>query len=105
MSRRKVTGLACHQGRAIHPNRSQQFDTCKASIRTGPVLQHDENRIEDVDTDSEDHAADEIRYGCMSRPYMRPKPTKQRPIEDQPTFDERFKRHQRNKERLDEALI
>lgn len=41
-------------------------------IRTLPVLQHDENRVEDVMTDSEDHAPDELRYACMSRPYIKP---------------------------------
>lgn len=46
------------------------FDTCKDSIRTIPALQHDPNRAEDVDTESEDHAADEWRYACMSRPWM-----------------------------------
>jgi len=56
------------------------FDTCIDSIRTIPVLQHDENKAEDVDTDSEDHAADEWRYACMSRPYTRPLPEKERPI-------------------------
>lgn len=46
------------------------FSTCTDSIRTLPALQHDDTRPEDVDTDSEDHAADEWRYACMSRPYM-----------------------------------
>lgn len=46
------------------------FDTCKDSIRTIPVLQHDPNRPEDVDTEAEDHAADEWRYACMSRPWV-----------------------------------
>jgi hypothetical protein len=46
------------------------FDTCKDSIRTIPVLQHDPDRIEDLGTEQEDHAADEWRYACMSRPYI-----------------------------------
>lgn len=46
------------------------FTTCGASIRTIPALQHDPARPEDVHTDSEDHAADEWRYACMSRPYQ-----------------------------------
>jgi len=54
------------------------FDTCRDSIRTIPLLQHDENRVEDVNSDMEDHAADDWRYGCMSRPYVRPKPREQR---------------------------
>lgn len=45
------------------------FSTCKDSIRTIPVLQHDRDRPEDLDTDGEDHAADEWRYACMSRPW------------------------------------
>lgn len=48
------------------------FSTCRDSIRTLPALQHDQNKPEDVDTESEDHAPDEIRYACMSRPYARP---------------------------------
>ena len=35
-----------------------------------PLLQHNPNRPEDVMTDSEDHAADEWRYACMSRPSV-----------------------------------
>ena len=45
------------------------FNTCVASIRTIPALQHDGNRAEDLDSDSEDHAADDWRYFCMSRPW------------------------------------
>ena len=44
------------------------FDTCKDSIRTIPLMMYDEHRIEDLDTHLEDHACDEIRYFCMSRP-------------------------------------
>jgi hypothetical protein len=47
------------------------FSTCKDTIRTLPALQHDSARAEDVDSDGEDHAADEVRYACMSRPYSR----------------------------------
>lgn len=46
------------------------FTTCRDSIRTLPVLQHDENKIEDVG-DGEDHAAEEWRIACMSRPWVR----------------------------------
>lgn len=48
------------------------FNTCRDLIRTLPALQHDAARAEDVDTDGEDHAADELRYACMSRPFMAP---------------------------------
>ena len=47
------------------------FDTCRDSIRTIPALQHDPHRIEDVNTDMEDHAGDSVRYACMSRPFSR----------------------------------
>jgi hypothetical protein len=47
------------------------FTTCKDSIRTIPALQHDDGRPEDLDTDSEDHAADDWRYACASRPWVR----------------------------------
>jgi hypothetical protein len=49
------------------------FSTCSDAIRTLPALQHDAGRPEDVDSAAEDHAADEIRYACMSRPWL-PKP-------------------------------
>lgn len=47
------------------------FETCTALIRTLPALQHDQDKPEDVDTESEDHAPDECRYACMSRPFVR----------------------------------
>jgi hypothetical protein len=47
------------------------FSTCVHTIRTLPALQHDAMRAEDVDTDGEDHAPDETRYACMSRPWVR----------------------------------
>lgn len=46
------------------------FSTCIHTIRTLPMVQHDSGKPEDVDTDSEDHAADETRYACMSRPWI-----------------------------------
>lgn len=47
------------------------FSTCGDSIRTIPVLQHDQTRAEDLDTDAEDHAADDWRYAAMSRPWVK----------------------------------
>jgi hypothetical protein len=46
------------------------FDHCRDIIRTLPMLQPDPHNPEDVDTDTEDHAPDEVRYACMSRPYV-----------------------------------
>lgn len=37
-------------------------DTCVNMIRTIPLLQHDDKHPDDVDSDGEDHAADELRY-------------------------------------------
>jgi hypothetical protein len=54
------------------------FSSCHDFIRTVPAPQHDRGRAEDIDTGSEDHVADEARYGCMSRPWT-PKPTE--PVE------------------------
>jgi len=48
--------------------------TCLDTIRTLPAMQHDEKHPEDLDTDSEDHAVDSVRYACMSRPWTLPKP-------------------------------
>lgn len=44
------------------------FSNCKAFIRTMPLLLYDEHKPEDLDTDGEDHVADEVRYFLMSRP-------------------------------------
>jgi len=46
------------------------FD-CENWWRTIPDLHENPNKIEDVDTESEDHAYDETRYACMFRP-LRP---------------------------------
>jgi hypothetical protein len=55
------------------------FSTCVDSIRTIPALQHDSIRPEDVNTESEDHAGDDVRYACMSRPYIQ---IIDKPVED-----------------------
>jgi hypothetical protein len=66
------------------------FSTCHALIRTLPVLQHDPAKPEDLDTESEDHAADDARYACSSRPWLRNKPEPEippdpyRPHDDEP---------------------
>ena len=44
------------------------FKNCKHFIRTLPLLQYDSVNPEDLDTEGEDHAADEARYFCMARP-------------------------------------
>ena len=49
------------------------FNTCKAAIRTIPLLQFDATKPEDLDTKQEDHFADSFRYFCMSRPIAPPR--------------------------------
>lgn len=50
-------------------------ENCKAAHKFLPAMQHDLHRVEDIDTDSEDHKADDVRYACMSRPIsLVPKP-------------------------------
>ena len=44
------------------------FSHCRAFLRTVPVLLYSDTDPEDLDTKQEDHAADECRYFCMSRP-------------------------------------
>ena len=44
------------------------FNNCQAIIRTMPLMMHDKLVHEDLDSDLEDHACDEMRYFCMSRP-------------------------------------
>ena len=43
-------------------------ENCQHLIRTLPIQERDDTDWEDVDTDGEDHAVDELRYACMSRP-------------------------------------
>ena len=45
------------------------FEDCHAILRTLPMMQHSEINPEDLDTEAEDHAVDEVRYACMSRPF------------------------------------
>lgn len=75
------------------------FSTCADLIRTLPVLQHDPDKPEDLDTNAEDHAADELRYACMSRPWVqtKPKPKDMRIDTRMPTYDELWKEHDKSK--------
>jgi hypothetical protein len=45
------------------------FSTGRHLIRTLPLMQHDSYNPEDLDTEAEDHAVDELRYSCLSRPF------------------------------------
>lgn len=56
------------------------FNNCKNFIRTIPLLMYDEHKAEDLDTELEDHIADETRYMCMSRPITPRKPVVSKPL-------------------------
>lgn len=46
----------------------QVFNTCKHFIRTIPTLVYDESKVEDINTDQEDHIYDMCRYVMMEHP-------------------------------------
>lgn len=46
----------------------QVFSTCKHFIRTIPTLVYDESKVEDINTDQEDHIYDMCRYVMMEHP-------------------------------------
>lgn len=79
--------MQCHYRLAFDENGCPMFyvfNTCKHFIRTIPLLLYDEHKVEDVDTDGEDHIADMWRYVLMSRPIQpRAKATRD-PYEDSP---------------------
>lgn len=63
--------MQCHYRLAFDENGYAMmyvFNTCKAFIRTVPTLMYSLSNPEDLDTSLEDHAADEWRYFCMTRP-------------------------------------
>jgi hypothetical protein len=77
------------------------FSSCKDTIRTFPMMQHDPDRPEDLLTDSDDHALDDCRYACMSRPYIAPAPKPQRSGLEvrMPTLHELVESSMRNRRR------
>lgn len=60
------------------------FENCKAFIRTIPALQYDDYKVEDLDTDGEDHVADEVRYFLMARPILPRIPASPDPYNESP---------------------
>ncbi len=60
------------------------FNTCKDFIRTIPELQYSKTNPEDLDTEGEDHIADETRYMCMTRPISPKHSVEQEPFGDDP---------------------
>lgn len=69
--------MQCHYRLAFDENGFPMFyvfKNCENFIRTIPLLQFDEHKVEDIDTDGEDHIADAWRYFLMSRP-IKPRTT------------------------------
>lgn len=56
------------------PPKLHVFENCHYLIDTLPGLIRDENKPEDLDTRGEDHAADALRYGLMTKPLLSRKP-------------------------------
>jgi len=54
----------------IRPPLIYFLDCCQASINGLETVPADANDPDDVDTDAEDHAVDDIRYGVTSRPWI-----------------------------------
>lgn len=55
----------------------QFFSNCLQTIKTLPGLIHDSRKPEDIDSDGDDHHADALRYGLMTRPLNIFKPKQQ----------------------------
>jgi hypothetical protein len=98
----RVAGWQQMRGRMIGDEGTPMiyvFNTCRDSIRTIPAMPHDRNKPEDIDTDAEDHAADEWRYACMSRPWAKPsRPTK-------PPVRDRYNRRSDDERGLDYKVL
>ena len=63
--------MQCHYRLQFDENgypRMYVFSSCRAFIRTIPLMMYSQTHVEDLDTALEDHVADEWRYFCMSRP-------------------------------------
>lgn len=75
--------MQCHYRLAFDEDGYPQFyvfENCKHFIRTIPMLCYDEHKLEDIDTDAEDHIADEWRYALMSRPIRPVVPEEPAPL-------------------------
>ena len=55
------------------------FSTCKDWIRTVPNLPYDDKKVEDIDTDAEDHDYDATRYFLMDHPITASKKPPRKP--------------------------
>ena len=63
--------MQCHYRLAFDENGIPMFycfSNCKDFIRTVPELIYSETKVEDINTEMEDHIYDEWRYVCMESP-------------------------------------
>ena len=63
--------MQCHYRLAFDENGVPMmyvFETCRAFVRTVPLMVFDPHSPEDLDSSLEDHVCDEWRYLCMARP-------------------------------------
>lgn len=84
----RLAGLMqCHYRLAFDDEGFPMFYVCKSCkefIRTIPVLIYDEKKVEDVDTEMEDHIFDEWKYVCMENPLNPRKSKPWTPPEEDP---------------------
>lgn len=97
--------LACDHHRAEGLDRCPAvhvFNTCENLCRTMPLMVHDTNRPEDLDTTKEDHAPDALRYLLMSRPRQH-RETRKEPVtlEEKIAADLHRRRNQVHRRRHD----
>jgi hypothetical protein len=76
------------------------LDSCVDTIRTLESVPADVDKPDDVDTDAEDHAADMVRYGVMSRPWIVDSLPPVR-VKSGPTLNDLFEASDRSRRLLD----
>ncbi|MBR2906782.1 MAG: terminase family protein [Clostridia bacterium] len=101
--------MQCHYRLQFDENgypRMYVFKNCKDFIRTVPLLQFDEHKVEDINTAMEDHIADEWRYMCMARPILPRRQKERKDLQSDPLYavfgltDEELHTDDRNREIL-----
>lgn len=58
------------------PSKLKVFNTCPYLIESLPGLIHDEHNAEDINSKGDDHGADALRYGLMTKPLISKKPVR-----------------------------
>ncbi len=67
----RINGLELVRGMLENACRGEEaglyfMDNCVAALATLPVLPRDDDKIDDVDTDAEDHVYDDVRYRVLA---------------------------------------